>query len=46
MINTNINALTGLAIVEGEAVIFQPDGQGGFTLIARLKPEEWASITQ
>jgi broad specificity phosphatase PhoE len=44
--STNIKALTGLAIVEGEAVIFQPDGQGGFTFIARLKPEEWASITQ
>lgn len=44
--STNIKALTGLAIAEGEAVIFQPDGQGGFTFITRLKPEEWAAKTQ
>lgn len=41
--STNIKALTGLAIAEGEAVIFQPDGQGGFTYVGRLKPEEWTA---
>jgi hypothetical protein len=32
------------AITEGEAVIFQPDGQEGFTLVTRLKPEAWNSL--
>jgi broad specificity phosphatase PhoE len=44
--STNIKALTGLAIAEGEAVIFQPDGQGGFTFITRVKPQEWATASQ
>lgn len=43
---TNIKALTGLAIAEGEAVIFQPDGQGGFTFVTRIKPEQWNSLAQ
>jgi phosphohistidine phosphatase SixA len=41
--STNIKALTGLAISEGEAVIFQPDGQGGFTYVGRIKPDEWTA---
>jgi hypothetical protein len=44
--STNIKALTGLEISEGEAVIFRPDDKGGFTFITRLKPEEWASTSQ
>jgi phosphohistidine phosphatase SixA len=43
---TNLKALTGIAIAEGEAVIFQPDGQGGFTWVTRLTPEAWTSLTQ
>jgi len=26
---------------QGEAAIYTPDSRGGFSLIARLKPEEW-----
>lgn len=40
---TNIKALTGLVLAEGEAVIYQPDGKGGFTFVTRLKPEDWTS---
>ncbi len=40
---TNIQALIGLAIAEGEAVIFKPDGKGGFNYVTRVKPEEWGS---
>ncbi|CAN1213028.1 hypothetical protein TUMEXPCC7403_22685 [Tumidithrix helvetica PCC 7403] len=40
---TNIKALTGLVLAEGEAVIYQPDGKGGYTFVTRLKPEDWSS---
>ncbi len=43
---TNLKALTGLTIAEGEAVIFQPDGQGGFTLVTRVKLDAWNSLAQ
>ena len=29
---------------EGEAVIFKPDGQGGFSVVGRVLPQEWASL--
>lgn len=29
---------------EGEAVIFRPDGNGGFQYIARIAPRDWARI--
>lgn len=29
---------------EGEAVIFEPDGDGGFRYIARIAPEDWSRI--
>jgi phosphohistidine phosphatase SixA len=28
----------------GEAFVFHPDGKGGSTLVARLKPEDWAAL--
>lgn len=31
---------------EGEAVIFKPDTQGGFTLLGRLTPEEWVLLAE
>jgi broad specificity phosphatase PhoE len=31
---------------EGEASIFQPDGQTGYKLIVRVKAEEWGNLTQ
>ena len=31
---------------EGEASIFQPDGQAGYKLIVRVKAEEWGNLTQ
>ena len=29
---------------EGEAIIFQPDGEGGFRYIARIAPDDWPGI--
>jgi hypothetical protein len=29
---------------EGEASIFQRDGQGGYKLIVRVKAEEWGNL--
>lgn len=31
---------------EGEALVFRPDGNGGFELIARIRPEQWKALRQ
>jgi hypothetical protein len=31
---------------EGEAVIFRPDGNGGFQYIARIAPQDWPRIIE
>ncbi len=30
---------------EGEAVVFEPDGQGGFRLVGRLTPADWQRLS-
>ena len=30
---------------EGEAVVFQPDGNGGFRLVGRLTPDDWRRLS-
>jgi broad specificity phosphatase PhoE len=38
----NIRLLTGYhPNLEGEAVIFRPDGRGGFTRVAAIRPDAW-----
>jgi phosphohistidine phosphatase SixA len=32
------------SVAEGETVIVRPDGQGGMTVIAKVKIEEWAGL--
>ena len=34
----------GLDIEEGEAVIVRPDGNGGFTVVARVLAERWDQL--
>ena len=29
---------------QGEAAIYKPDGKGGYALVARLLPREWAEL--
>lgn len=29
---------------QGEAAIYRPDGAGGYVLLARLRPDEWAAL--
>jgi hypothetical protein len=41
---SNLLALMEVSLSEGEAAIFKPDGQGGFTLVQRLKAEEWVAL--
>jgi broad specificity phosphatase PhoE len=31
---------------EGEASVFEPDGTGGYRLIARVQASEWGSLAQ
>ena len=44
--SSNILALTGLKLNQGEAAVFKPDGQGHFVLISRVKLEEWQRLAQ
>ncbi|MBI2764788.1 MAG: histidine phosphatase family protein [Chloroflexi bacterium] len=41
---TGIRAATDLILEEGEAAIIAPDGAGGFTVVARVKPREWTLV--
>ncbi len=34
-----------LRIDEAEAAIFRPDGNGGFSLVARVLPPEWRELS-
>ncbi|NEQ71300.1 MAG: hypothetical protein F6K21_38635 [Symploca sp. SIO2D2] len=43
--SSNIKALTGLNVEEGEAVVFKPDGKGWFELVARIEKDDWQSLT-
>jgi phosphohistidine phosphatase SixA len=40
----NITAAAQISLAEGEAAIFAPAGAGQFTLVARVRPEEWAAL--
>ncbi|NET59322.1 MAG: hypothetical protein F6K47_25230 [Symploca sp. SIO2E6] len=43
--SSNIKALTGLNVAEGEAVVFKPDGKGWFELVARIEKDDWQSLS-
>jgi phosphohistidine phosphatase SixA len=32
--------------IQGEAAIYSPDGRGGYRLVARLAPDDWAGLPQ
>jgi virginiamycin B lyase len=40
----NITAAADLTLSEGEAAVFEPRGEDGFTLIARFKPGKWRGL--
>jgi hypothetical protein len=41
----NLTAAGGpLLEVQGEAAIIKPDGKGAFTVVARLKPDQWTTL--
>lgn len=31
---------------QGEAAVYRPDGAGGYVLVARLRPQEWAELAR
>lgn len=42
----NLIDLEGLYLsVQGEAAIYRPDGAGGYSLVARVPPEQWRNFT-
>jgi len=41
----NLQDLTGVYLAtQGEAAIYEPDGVGGYKLIRRILPDEWATL--
>ncbi len=40
-----LRAAANLHIDEAEAAIFRPDGNGGFSLVARVLPSEWRELS-
>lgn len=41
----NLIDLEGLYLgTQGEAAVYRPDGKGGYALLARVLPEEWAKL--
>ncbi len=44
--DTSLQALAGFSVVEGEAAIFEPVPEGGFRLVARVKPDEWPTLAR
>ena len=41
-----VSAATPVYPGEGEAVIFRPDGEGGFVFVGRLAPDQWALLSR
>ena len=42
----NLIDLEGLYLsVQGEAAIYQPDGAGGYSLLARVLPSQWLGLS-
>lgn len=42
--SSNILALTGLELEEGEAAIFKPDNQGHFVFVGRMNLDQWQRV--
>lgn len=43
----NLTAAGGpLLEVQGEAAVIKPDGKGGFTTVARIKPDQWTLLAK
>jgi len=42
--STNILGTIGFAPEEGEAVVFKPDGKGGYKLVGRIRPKQWSEL--
>ena len=40
----NAKAVTGLDLLESEAVVVKPDGQGGFAIVGDIKADAWNAL--
>jgi virginiamycin B lyase len=40
----NVSAAADVTLSEGEAAVFEPRGEQGFSLVARVKPGQWSSL--
>jgi phosphohistidine phosphatase SixA len=42
----NITEATGVTIAEGECAVFEPTGDGGFRLVARVTSQRWSELAR
>jgi phosphohistidine phosphatase SixA len=42
----NITEATGITIAEGECAVFEPSGEAGFRLVARLTADRWPELAR
>ena len=42
----NLRSISGFDPAEGEVVVYQPDGKGGFNLVARVPVANWSALAQ
>ncbi|MDB5042673.1 MAG: hypothetical protein JWN27_3399 [Candidatus Eremiobacteraeota bacterium] len=41
----NVKSVTGLDVLEGEAVVVKPDAHGGYTIVGDIKADDWSTFT-
>ena len=41
----NVKSVTGLDVLEGEAVIVKPDAHAGYTVVGDIKADDWSTFT-
>jgi phosphohistidine phosphatase SixA len=42
----NVKSVTGLDVLEGEAVIVKPDAHAGYTVVGDIKADDWSTFTR
>jgi phosphohistidine phosphatase SixA len=41
----NVKAVTGLDVLEAEAVVVKPDAHGGYAVVGDIKADDWSTFT-
>jgi hypothetical protein len=41
----NVKSVTGLDVLEAEAVVVKPDMHGGYAVVGDIKADDWSTFT-